>query len=46
MRNQFEYFGLDAKTRRQIQQPFLITKFLPSKNEAKTLIIELWKKPL
>ena len=45
MRNQFEYFGLDATIRRQIQQPFLSSKFLPSKNEANTLIIELWKKP-
>lgn len=45
MRNQFEYFGLDAATRRQIQKPFLVTKYLPIKNEATELITTLWKKP-
>jgi len=45
MRNQFEYFGLDSKTRRQIQKPFLLTNFLPKKSEAKEIIIELWRKP-
>ena len=45
MRNQFEYFGLDAATRRKIQQPFLLAKYLPAKKEAIILIKELWKKP-
>lgn len=45
IRDQFEYFGLDSPTRRQIQKPFLLTKFLPSKTEAKKIIIELWGKP-
>lgn len=45
MRNQFEYFGLDAATRRHIQKPFLVTKYLPPKNEAKEIILALWKKP-
>lgn len=45
MRNQFEYFGLDAATRRHIQKPFLVTKYLPVKSEATPLIIELWEKP-
>ena len=45
MRNQFDFFGLDAATRRKVQQPFLLSKFLPSKSEAHQLIIKLWKKP-
>lgn len=45
MRNQFEYFGLDAATRRQIQKPFLLTKFLPSKKEGFKIVRELWKMP-
>jgi 3-methyladenine DNA glycosylase AlkD len=45
MRNQFDFFGLDAATRRKVQQHFLLSKFLPSKSEAHQLIIKLWKKP-
>lgn len=45
MRNQFDFFGLDAATRRKVQQPFLLSKFLPSKSEAHQLIIKLWEKP-
>lgn len=45
MRNQFEFFGIKAPIRREIQQPFLEKKYLPKKEILNQLIQELWQKP-
>jgi 3-methyladenine DNA glycosylase AlkD len=45
MRNQFEFYGLKANERREIEKPFLIKQYLPKKSELNTIIKLLWKKP-
>jgi len=45
MRNQFEYYGLKAIKRREIQKAFFTKEFLPAKNELDKIIKTLWKKP-
>ena len=45
MRNQFEFFGLKAPTRREISKPFLIKNNLPPKEQLHEIIIVLWQKP-
>lgn len=45
LRNQFEFFGMKATDRREIQKPFLIKAFLPNKTEAVGIIKTLWLKP-
>lgn len=44
MRGQFEYFGLKAPIRREIQKPFTIKAYLPSKSEAFDIVKRLWLK--
>ena len=45
MKNQFEFFGIKTPLRRKIQQPFLINKYLPPKDELEEIVKFLWKKP-
>jgi len=45
MRNQFEYYGIRATERREIQKPFLVKAYLPTKNELELTIKTLWLKP-
>lgn len=45
LRNQFEHFGLKTPIRREIQKPFLVKAFLPSKSESELIIKTLWNKP-
>ena len=45
MRNQFEYYGLKATKRREIQKPFLAKHNLPIKSELNTIVKILWEKP-
>ena len=45
MRNQFEFYGLPATTRREIQKPFLVQELLPNKKELNTIVKLLWQKP-
>jgi 3-methyladenine DNA glycosylase AlkD len=45
MRNQFEFYGLKAATRREIQKPFFNEKYLPAKKELYDIVKTLWKKP-
>jgi len=45
MRNQFEYFGIKAPLRREIQRPFLLIQYLPPKEDLENLVHELWQKP-
>lgn len=45
MRDQFEFFGIKAPNRRNIQKPFLVKDYLPPKEELSDLIKTLWKKP-
>ena len=33
MRDQFEYFGMKAPVRREVQQPFLVKEYLPLKEK-------------
>lgn len=45
MRNQFEFYGIKATERREIQKPFFIKEFLPKKDELDKIVIALWEKP-
>ncbi|MFY0625108.1 MAG: DNA alkylation repair protein [Reichenbachiella sp.] len=45
MRGQFEYFGLKSPDRREVEKPFLIKEYLPSKVLIPELIRALWNKP-
>jgi 3-methyladenine DNA glycosylase AlkD len=45
MRNQFEYYGIKALARREIQKPFLIKTYLPAKNNVGAIVKTLWVKP-
>lgn len=45
MRDQFEFFGIKAPVRRQIQKPFLVKQYLPPKEELNELVKSLWEKP-
>ncbi|MBG7630711.1 MAG: DNA alkylation repair protein, partial [Bacteroidetes bacterium] len=44
MRNQFEYYGLKANERREIQKPFLMKKYLPKKEILPELVKDFWNK--
>ncbi len=45
MRDQFEFFGIKAPIRKEIQKPFLVKTYLPEKTELERLLKELWNKP-
>jgi 3-methyladenine DNA glycosylase AlkD len=45
MRNQFEFYGIKATERREIQKPFFIKEFLPKKDELDNIVKLLWEKP-
>lgn len=45
MRNQFEFYGIKATERREIQKPFFVKEFLPKKNELGKIVLALWEKP-
>lgn len=45
MRNQFEFYGLKAVKRREIQKPYLTNENLPEKSQLELIIKTLWTKP-
>jgi len=45
MRHQFQFYGLKATVRREIQKPFFIKEYLPQKREIEHIIKTLWEKP-
>lgn len=45
MKNLFEFYGVKAPVRRQIQRSFFNRKFLPPKNELEIITKTLWYKP-
>ena len=45
MRHQFQFYGLKATVRREIQKPFFIKEYLPPKSEIEHIIKTLWEKP-
>ncbi|BDS12502.1 DNA alkylation repair protein [Aureispira anguillae] len=45
MRGQFDYYGIKATQRKELQKPFLIKAFLPDKSELERMVKILWKKP-
>ena len=45
MRHQFQFYGLKATVRREIQKPFFIKEYLPQKSEIEHIIKTLWEKP-
>lgn len=45
MRNQYEFYGIKATERREIQKPFFIKEFLPEKEELDNIVKSLWEKP-
>ncbi len=44
MKNRFDFFGITAPERKQLQKPFLQKEYLPSKKDAFTISKVLWKK--
>lgn len=44
MRNQFECYGLKTPLRRELQKPFLVKAYLPSKIEMAEMVKTLWDK--
>ncbi|WP_109831553.1 DNA alkylation repair protein [Reichenbachiella versicolor] len=42
MKGRFEYFGIKAPDRKQLQKPFLVKAFLPRKNELQDIVEWLW----
>ena len=45
MRNQFQFFGIKAPDRRQVEKPFLVKSYLPPIDELEDYIKALWEKP-
>lgn len=45
LKNQFDFFGISAPKRREIQKQFLIKKNLPPKKNLKKLVKTLWELP-
>jgi 3-methyladenine DNA glycosylase AlkD len=45
LKNLFPLIGLKTPVRREIQKPFLVKAYLPSKAEAETIARKLWAKP-
>jgi 3-methyladenine DNA glycosylase AlkD len=45
LRNQFDCYGLTSPVRREVQKPFLVKEFLPSKHDLKAIVEILWNKP-
>ena len=45
MRDQFEFFGIKATKRREIQKPFLVKEYLPPKEELSALVKNFWEQP-
>ena len=45
MRDRFEFFGIKAPNRREIQKPFLVKAYLPPKEDLPSLVETLWAKP-
>lgn len=45
MKNLFEFYGIKAPVRQEIQKPFFKKKFLPPKNELETITKTLWNTP-
>ena len=45
MKDRFAFYGLTSPERRKLQTPFLVKEYLPEKEEAFTIVKELWSKP-
>jgi len=45
MKNNFDFLGLSSPVRRQLQKPFLVQKYLPTKEDMKQIVVQLWNEP-
>jgi 3-methyladenine DNA glycosylase AlkD len=45
MKQRFEFYGIKAPLRKEIQRPFFLKMHLPSKKEMHNIVQELWLKP-
>lgn len=45
MKDNFEFYGITAPKRQEIQKPFLLKQHLPPKKELEKLVKKLWSKP-
>jgi len=45
MKNRFEFYGIQAPVRREIQKPFFQKSYLPPKKDLPVIIKTLWNKP-
>ena len=45
MKNRFEFYGIPAPLRKELQKPFLVKKYLPSKEDLTPIVKSLWLRP-
>ncbi len=45
MKDHFEFYGITAPQRKEIQKPFLLKEHLPPKKDLEKLVKKLWNKP-
>ena len=45
MKNKFEFHGITAPKRKELQKPFLLKQNLPARKDLSILVKQLWKLP-
>lgn len=45
MKNNFDFYGITAPERKEIQKPFLLKQHIPSKKDMGKIVKKLWNKP-
>jgi 3-methyladenine DNA glycosylase AlkD len=45
MKDNFVFIGMKTDTRREVQKPFLVKSYLPTKMDAIEIVKQLWQKP-
>ncbi len=45
MKNRFEFYGIPAPLRKELQKPFLVKKYLPPKEDLAPIVKSLWLRP-
>ena len=45
MKDNFDFLGLKSPNRREAQKPFLLSEYLPPKDQLERIIKQLWSKP-
>lgn len=45
MKGHFEFYGLTSPIRKELQRPFLVKNYLPSKSDLEKIVKPLWQQP-